>query len=158
MSAKRRKHKQRISPSRGSETARGRHQKSKGLRWQIFGSSQPPAFLLGEDHFDICMLLLLEAPVGAVVAVWAPGRTKGRKREQINSQQDNSDNRNGSDGKQIPRNHNQFSVKPSNVFRYKKHNHLTVNMQMQTIYFWKEDKNIWDANAAVLQCRTIQMG
>ena len=80
MSVTLRKRKQLIFPSRGSKIARGCHSKSKGLRWQIFGSSQPPAFLLSEDHFNICMLFLLEAPVGAVVAVWAPGRTKGRKR------------------------------------------------------------------------------
>lgn len=60
--------------------------------------------------------------------------------EQINSQQDDGGNRNSSDGEEIPRSHNKFSVKLSNVFCYKKHNHLTVNMQMQTIYFWKEDK------------------
>lgn len=35
------------------------------------------------------------------------------------------------------------------MFCYKKHNHLTVNMQMQTTYFWKEDKNIWNVNATV---------
>lgn len=68
-----------IFHSRGSQTAQLRHSKSKVLRWEIFGSSESPTFLLSEDHFNICMLFLLEAPVGTVVAVWAPGRTKGRK-------------------------------------------------------------------------------
>jgi len=48
--------------------------------------------------------------------------------EQLNSHHDNAGNRNSSDGKEIPCNYNKFSVKLSNVFCYKKCNHLTVNM------------------------------
>lgn len=43
------------------------------------------------------------------------------------------------------------------MFCYKKRNHLTVNMQIETIYFWKEDKNIWNANAAVVSSKRDEL-
>lgn len=73
----------------------------EGLRWQVLGSSEPPALLLRQDHLHVRVLLLLEAPVGAVITIGTAGRAEPRERSKAKqsksfpAQQENSE---GSDG------------------------------------------------------------
>lgn len=84
---------QALFPSGGSERVGKGCGKREGLRRQVLGSSEPPALLLSQDHLHIRVLLLLEAPVGAVVTVRTPGGAEGREGSK------SIPSRKGSDGK-----------------------------------------------------------
>lgn len=75
---------QALFPAGGRKRAARGCGKRGGLRWQVLGSSEPPALLLSQDHLHIRVLLLLEAPVGAVVTVRTAGRAEGREENREN--------------------------------------------------------------------------